>query len=62
MLMAIEWKEPIHDTLVEFLNTFVIKGSQIYFGRKNIVYAISKQLIANAFGACYSGYVEEPKG
>jgi hypothetical protein len=35
MLLAIEWKEPDHDSLVEFLNTFVIKGLDIYFGRKN---------------------------
>jgi hypothetical protein len=36
-LLAIEWNEPNHDILVEFLNTFVIKGSKIYCGRKNIV-------------------------
>jgi hypothetical protein len=44
-------EEPNHDAFVEFLNTFVIKGFEIYFGRKNIVYLISKQLITNAFGA-----------
>jgi hypothetical protein len=41
MFLAIEWKEPDHDALVEFLNTFVIKGSEIYFGKINIVYVIS---------------------
>jgi hypothetical protein len=41
-LLAIKWKEPNHDALVEFFNNFVIKGSEIYFGRRNIVYVISK--------------------
>jgi hypothetical protein len=56
MLLAIEWKEPNHDELVEFLNTFVRKGFEVYFGRRNIVYVISKQLIANAFGVYQNGY------
>jgi hypothetical protein len=33
-LLTIEWKEPYIDALVEFLNTFVIKKSMIYFGKK----------------------------
>jgi hypothetical protein len=45
------------DVMLEFLNTFFIKGVDIYFGHKNKVYVISKQLI----GACVGGYVEEPK-
>jgi hypothetical protein len=61
-LLAIEWKEPNHDALVDFLNTFVIKGSEVYFGRRNIVYVISLQLIANAFGVYQNGYFEDPKG
>ncbi len=61
MFLAIEWKEPDHDALVEFVNIFVIKGSEIYFGNKNIVYVISKQLIVDAFSVCQSGYVEDPK-
>ncbi len=61
MFLAIEWKEQDHDALVEFLNTFVIKGSEIYFGKRNMVYVISKQLIGDAFGVCQSGYVEDPK-
>jgi hypothetical protein len=36
-LLAIEQKEPSHDVLVEFLNTFVIKGFEIYFGKRNII-------------------------
>jgi hypothetical protein len=46
------------DVMLEFLNTLLIKGVDIYFGHKNKVYVISKQLI----GACADGYVEEPKG
>ncbi len=61
MLLIIEWKEPNHDALVEFQNTFVTKGSKIYFGRRNIVYVISNQLIANASDVYQSGYVEDPK-
>jgi hypothetical protein len=41
-LLAIKWKELDHDALVEFLNTFVIKGSEIYFGRRKIMYVISE--------------------
>ncbi len=55
-------KELDHDALVDFFNTFVIKGFEIYFGRRNIMYVINKQLIIDAFGVCQSGYVEEPKG
>jgi hypothetical protein len=33
-LLDIEWKELNHDALVEFLNTFVIKGFETYFGKK----------------------------
>ncbi len=60
-LLAIEWNEPNHDALVEFFSTFVIKGFEVYFNRKNIVYVISKQLILDAFGVYYNGYFEIPK-
>jgi hypothetical protein len=60
--LAIEWKELDHDIFVEFLNTFVIKGSKIYYGTKKIVYVINKQLIADALGVYYSGYIEDPNG
>ncbi len=61
-LLAIEWKEPNHDALVKILNTFVIKGSEIYFGKKSIVYVISKQLIAHAFSAYQNGYIDDSNG
>jgi len=49
-LLDIEWKELNHDALVEFLNTFVINGFEIYFGKWGIVYVIGKQIIVDAFG------------
>jgi hypothetical protein len=48
--------------MLEFLNTFLIKGVDIYFGHKDKVYVISKQLIIDVFGMCADGYVEELKG
>jgi len=48
--------------MLAIFNTFLIKGLDIYFGHKDKVYVISKQLIINVFGMCVDGYVEEPKG
>ncbi len=48
--------------MLEFFNTFLIKGVNIYFGHKDKVYVISKQLIVDVFGVCTEGYVKEPKG
>ncbi len=56
------WEAPMPDVMLEFLNTFLIKGANIYFGHKDKVYLISKQLIVNVFGMCAEGYVEELKG
>jgi hypothetical protein len=50
------------DVMLEFLNTFLIKAADIYFGHQDNVYVISKQLIVDFFGVCANGYVEEPKG
>jgi hypothetical protein len=50
------------DVMLEFLNTFVIKGTYIYFGHKDKVYVISKKLIIDVFGICAKGYVKDPKG
>jgi hypothetical protein len=33
------------DVILEFLNTFIIKGTYIYFGHKDKVYVINKKLI-----------------
>jgi len=38
------------NVMLEFLNTFLIKGTYIYFGHKDKVYVINKQLIIDVFG------------
>jgi hypothetical protein len=55
------WEAPMFDVVLEFLNKFVIKGTNIYFGHKDKVYVINKQLIIDVFGVCAKGYVEDPK-
>jgi len=57
-----EWEVLMLDVMLEFFNTFLIKGADIYFGHKDKVYLISKQLIVDVFGVCAKGYVEKPKG
>jgi hypothetical protein len=56
------WEALMLDVMLEFLNTFLIKGAYIYFRHKDKVYVISKKLIIDVFGVCMEGYVEEPKG
>jgi hypothetical protein len=62
ILFLMEWQAPLLDVMLEFLNTFMIKGANIYFGHKDKVYVINKKLIVNVFGVCAKGYVEDPKG
>jgi hypothetical protein len=57
-----EWDASMPNVMFEFLNTFLIKGANIYFRHKDKVYVISKQLIIDVFGMCADGYVEESKG
>jgi len=57
-----EWEVPMLDVMLEFLNTFLIKGANIYFGHKDKVYLISKQLIIDVFGVGAKRYVEKLKG
>jgi hypothetical protein len=40
------------NVMLEFLNTFLVKGAYIYFGHKDKVYVINKQLIVDVFGVC----------
>jgi hypothetical protein len=61
-LFQADWEVPMRDVMLEFLHTFFIKGTNIYFGHKDKVYVISKQLVVDIFGVCAKGYVEEPKG
>ncbi len=35
------------DVMLEIMNTFLIKGAYIYFGHKDKVYIINKQLIVD---------------
>jgi hypothetical protein len=49
------------DVMLEFMNTFLIKGVDIYFGHKDKVYVINKQLIVDVFGVCAERSVEELK-
>ncbi len=61
-MCLIDCQAPMLDVMLEFLNTFVIKGVDIYFGDKDKVYVISKQLIVDIFGVCAERYLKEPKG
>jgi hypothetical protein len=56
------WEAPMLNIMLNFLNTFIIKGIDIYFGYQNKVYVISKQLIMDVFGVCAKGYIEKLKG
>jgi hypothetical protein len=57
-----EWHARMPNLMLEILNTFLIKGVDIYFGHKDKVYVISKKLIVYVFGVCADGYVEKSKG
>jgi hypothetical protein len=50
------------DAMLEFLNTFLIKDTYIYFGHKDKVHVTSKQLTVDVFGVCAEGYVEDRRG
>jgi hypothetical protein len=56
------WEALMPDVMLEFLNTFVIKGTNICFGHKDKVYVINKQLIVDVFGVCAEWYVDDQKG
>ncbi len=51
-LFVMAWEASMPDVMLEFLNTFLIKSIDIYFGHKDKVYVISKQLIVDVFGVC----------
>ncbi len=48
--------------MLEFMNTFLITGENIFFGHKDKVYVINKQLIIDVFGVCAEGNAKELKG
>jgi hypothetical protein len=43
------------DVMLELLNTFLIKGADIYFGHKDKVYVINRQLIVNVLECVRKG-------
>jgi hypothetical protein len=55
-----EWHTPMFGVVLEFLNTLLIKVTNICFGHKD-KYVINKQFIINVFEVCVDGYVKEPK-
>jgi hypothetical protein len=57
-----KWEALILNIMLEFFNTFIIKSTNIYFGYKDKVYVITKQLIIDVLRICGEGYVEDPKG
>jgi hypothetical protein len=61
-LFLMGWETSMPNVMLKFLNTLLIKGTNIYFGHKDKVYVISKQLIIDVFGVCTKGYVEKLKG
>jgi hypothetical protein len=61
-LFFMKWETLISYMMLEFFNTFIINNTYIYFGYKDKVYVISKQLIIDVFGVCAKGYLEDPKG
>jgi hypothetical protein len=61
-LSFMKWEALIPNVMLEFLHTFVIKNTNIYFGYKDKMYVISKQLNVNVFGLYVEGYVEDSKG
>jgi hypothetical protein len=50
-----KWEALIPYIMLEFLNTFIIKGTYIYFGYHDKVSLISKQLIVDVFAICVEG-------
>jgi hypothetical protein len=60
-LFLMDWEALMPNVMLEFLNTFLIKGTYIYFEHKNKVCVISKQLVVDVVGVCIKGYIEKPK-
>jgi hypothetical protein len=41
-LFLMGWEAPMPNVMLDFFNTFLIRGANIYFEHKDKVYAISK--------------------
>jgi hypothetical protein len=37
-----DWEALMHNVMLEFLNTFLMKGTYIFYGHKDKVYVINK--------------------
>lgn len=57
-LFLMNWEASTLHIMLEFLNTFVVKGTNIYFGYQDKVYVINKQLIIHVFKVYAKGYVK----
>lgn len=57
-LFLMNWEASTLHIMLEFLNIFVIKGTNIYFGYQDKVYVINKQLIIHVFKVYAKGYVK----
>ncbi len=44
-LFFMDWHSSMPNVMLEFLNTFLIKGEDIYFGHKDKVYVINNNLL-----------------
>jgi len=62
LVFLMDWQALMPNVMSECLNTLLIKGAYIYYGRKDKVYVISKQLIVYVFGVCAKRYAKELKG
>jgi len=60
-LFLMGWEALMFNVMLEYFNTFLIKGAYIYFEHKDMVYIMNKQLIINVFKMCAGGYVEQLK-
>ncbi len=54
-LILMGWEAPMFDVMLEFMNTFLIKGIDIYFGHKDKVFIINKQLIVDFLEYVWKG-------
>ncbi len=54
-LFLMGWEAPMPNVMLEFFNTLLIKGAYIYFGHKDKVYVICKQLIVDFLECLYNG-------
>ncbi len=61
-MLICTWHAPMFDVMLKFLNTFSIKSINMYFGHKDMVYVIIKQLIIDVFGMCENGMQKNLKG